>query len=57
MSSEIQKINSVLRTVAAQELEKAVAAELEAVEDGDIETLLAAQEEKQNERKDVEDNS
>lgn len=55
--NEIQKINSVLRTVAAQELEKAVAAELEAVEDGDIETLLAAQEEKHNERKDVENNS
>jgi hypothetical protein len=54
--TEIQKINSVLRTVAAQELEKAVAIELEAVEDGDLEQLLAAQEEKRDGRENTENN-
>ena len=54
--SDIQKINSVLRTIAAEELEKSVAAELEAVEDGDIEQLLAAQEEERNGRENTENN-
>ena len=43
---QIQKINSELRTVAAEELERAIASELESLDNGevDIEKLLLAEE-------------
>ena len=43
---EIQKINSELRTVAAEELQRAIASELESLDSGeiDLEKLLLAEE-------------
>ncbi len=55
--NEIQKINSVLRTIAAEELEKTIACEIDAV-DGDLESLFAAEKEiVANERQDTTNNS
>ena len=48
---KIQKINSELRTVAAEELERAIASELEEVdnmEEVDLEKLLLVEEKKDN---------
>ncbi len=55
--NEIQKINSVLRTIAAEELEKAIACDLDIV-DGDLNSLFGAEKEiVADERKDTTNNS